>query len=55
MYKVFFQILTVEGIPTNYDMGKLKSPEADISFSKKDVAGMHPHNNDLMVGRQIGS
>lgn len=30
-------------------MGKIEVQESQISFSKKDDAGIHPHDNDLMV------
>lgn len=43
------QILTIEDLPIDPKKGETKAPEAEISFSKKDEACVHPHNDDPMV------
>lgn len=35
------QIVTIEDLPINYDLGKLEASEAEIFFSEIDVAGIH--------------
>lgn len=42
-------ILTIEGSPNDYDLGKLEVPEAETSFSEKDAIGIHSHNDDPTV------
>lgn len=43
------KIFTIKISPTSSDLGEMNAPEYEISFSKKDIAGIHPHDNYHMV------
>lgn len=42
-------ILNIEDLPTYPKEGETKRPEVEIDFLKKDVVGVHPHNDNPMV------
>lgn len=48
------QVLNIEDIPKEFREGEMKMPKIEIVFLEKDAAGIHPHNEDPMVGEIIG-
>lgn len=42
-------ILNIEDLSTYPKEGETKRPEVEIDFLKKDVIGVHPHNDNPMV------
>lgn len=43
------QILNVENLPTDLKESETTTLKVEISFSKKDLVGIHPYNDDPMV------